>query len=118
MREVPKDDKWQAEREANDARRDQYTVSDAADATATQDGFDAGILMTTGPSETDLVIVSLLMRLYDIQMALLSKVDKELADSIYDTHNGGGHFNPQIFIPSTDESDDSQGEDGVPAESK
>jgi hypothetical protein len=119
MREVPKDDKWQHEREANDARRDAYGVTDAADTSGTESGFAAGearaelqaeLISTAAegvasqPSEHELVVVALLMRIYDVQMALLSMVNKEQADHIFDTHANGGHFNPQIFIPVTEDS--------------
>lgn len=62
------------------------------------DSFDTSTPVVI--DENSLVIISLLMRLYDIQMALLSEMNKDLADSIYDTHALGGHFNPQIFIPN------------------
>jgi hypothetical protein len=90
MREVPRDDKWQVEREANDARRDAYEVTGDADTGGTEEGFSAGMdalegrLITSGPSEEQLVIVALLMRLYDVNMALLSHFDKETADRIFD----------------------------------
>lgn len=137
MREVNHDDHWADERADNDRRRDEYAASDAINesdlhseylklkaeyeklkaresARVMSDGpaelLDAvAVLDTTAPSETELVIVSLLMRLYDIQMALLSNVDKPLADSIYDTHNNGGHFNPEIFIPGPVEEEDDEG---------
>ena len=64
----------------------------------------------SGPDETQLVIVALLMRLYDIQMALLSLTDKELADAIHDAHAEGSHFNPQIFIPKPVEVEENTGE--------
>jgi len=56
-------------------------------------------LMSTGPSETELVIVALLMRLYDLNLAILSNLDEARADEIYEAHEKGGHFNPPIFIP-------------------
>lgn len=105
MREVPRDDKWKDEREANDARRDAYVVTDAADAASTQEGFEAGVLMDTGPSETDLVIVSLLMRLYDLNLALLAHFDQKRADEVYEAHEKGEHFNPPVFIPEVSDTD-------------
>lgn len=73
MREVPRDDKWGEENTPN---------------------------TTAGsPSEAELVIISLLMRLYDIQMALLNEANEKRADAIYEAHEQGGHFNPEIFIP-------------------
>ena len=59
-------------------------------------------LVTTGPSETELVIVSLLMRLYDLNLAILATMNEARADEIYEAHEKGGHFNPPIFIPDAD----------------
>lgn len=56
-------------------------------------------LVSTGPSETDKIIVTMLMRLYDVQMAILSLMNKPTADEIFDAHNQGGHFNPEIYVP-------------------
>lgn len=60
----------------------------------------APVVSETKPSEYQLAIISLLMRLYDINMALLSHFDEDSANEIYETHEKGGHFNPQIFIPN------------------
>jgi hypothetical protein len=95
MREVPRDDKWNEETDGR-MKEVQQGMSDS------MDNLESS-LESTGPSETELVIVALLMRLYDVNMALLSHFDKPTADKIYDTHNEGGSFNPQIFIPSPDE---------------
>lgn len=57
------------------------------------------LMGNTGPSETELVIVSLLMRLYDLNLAILSHLDEKRADEIYEAHEKGAHFNPTIFIP-------------------
>lgn len=51
------------------------------------------------PDETQLAIIALLMRLYDVNMALLSHFDAALADEIFDSHAAGGSFNPALFIP-------------------
>jgi hypothetical protein len=59
----------------------------------------AGSLIESGPSEESLVTVALLMRIYDIQMAILSHFDKPTADKIYDMHAKGGHYNPPIYVP-------------------
>lgn len=75
MREVPKDNKW---------------VEEPVEGTSEPQN---------APSETELVIVSLLMRLYDINMAMLSKVDPVMADKVWDAHNEGKHFNPEIYVP-------------------
>lgn len=60
-------------------------------------------LVATGPSETELVTVALLMRLYDVGMAILSHLDKPTADQIFDAHENGGTFNPPIFIPDANQ---------------
>lgn len=62
-----------------------------------------GQVLTSSPSEETLVIISLLMRLYDIQMAHLSAVDENRANQIYEAHEKGDHFNPEIFIPSLED---------------
>lgn len=49
--------------------------------------------------ETQKAQLVMLMRLYDIQMALLTLQDAEQADKIYDAHDQGKLFNPQLFIP-------------------
>lgn len=41
----------------------------------------------------------MLMRIYDVQMALLTKMDPENANKIFDSHDTGELFNPQLFIP-------------------
>lgn len=60
-------------------------------------------LETTGEFEALLegqsVIITLLMRLYDIEMANLSFVNKAVADQLYDAHARGEHSNPAIYIP-------------------
>jgi hypothetical protein len=89
LREVPKDDKWQVEREENDRRRDEISVP----------GEPVGPSAFDRLIESQMVVISLLMRIYDIQLALLSNVDDENATRIYETHERGGHFNPPVFIP-------------------
>lgn len=59
--------------------------------------------------EATLANTALLMRLYDIQLALLSYGNKTVADSLFDTHAEGGHFNPPIFIPVIGEKEDENG---------
>lgn len=58
------------------------------------------VVLQTAPDETQLIIVSLLMRLYDLNMALLSVQAPKIADDIFDHHAKGGHYNPEIFIPN------------------
>lgn len=55
------------------------------------------------PREVELVIVSLLMRLYDLNLALLAETSQKRADEVYDAHKKGEHFNPPIFVPQVDE---------------
>lgn len=55
---------------------------------------------TSGPSEAELVIISLLMRIYDVNLALLSHFNSEVADEIHDGHAEGKSFNPPMFIPA------------------
>lgn len=44
------------------------------------------------------VIISLLVRLYDVHMGILSHLDKDTADKIYDAHDRGEHYHPNIFL--------------------
>lgn len=60
-------------------------------------------LISTGPSETELVQVALLMRLYDLGMAILTSMDENKANQVFEAHEKGGHFNPPIFIPESPE---------------
>lgn len=61
-----------------------------------------GELISTGPSETELVQVALLMRLYDLGMAILTSLDEDKANQVYEAHEKGEHFNPPVFIPDVD----------------
>lgn len=56
------------------------------------------VLLESTPSTESRIIITLLMRLYDIQMALLSNVNHNAADRIFDKHAEGELFNPQMFI--------------------
>lgn len=56
-----------------------------------------------GPSETELVQVALLMRLYDLNLALLSHFDSKRANEVYAAHEKGEHFNPPVYIPEVPE---------------
>lgn len=42
--------------------------------------------------------LTLLMRIYDVQMALLNEANEERADEIYDWHEAGHTFNPPIYL--------------------
>lgn len=57
------------------------------------------VLLEAQPSTESKIIISLLMRIYDVQMALLTKVDPDTADKLYDAHERGEDFNPTIYIP-------------------
>lgn len=59
-------------------------------------------LISTGPSETELVQVALLMRLYDLGMAILTAMDEDKANQVFEAHEKGGHFNPPVFIPDVE----------------
>lgn len=90
MREVKRDSKWLDEDGA--MARDELDRD-----TEILEGQVAG-----GPTETELVTVALLMRLYDINLALLNHFDPARANEIYDAHEQGGSFNPPVFIPQLD----------------
>ena len=51
------------------------------------------------PSETELVQIALMMRLYDLGMAILTAVDENKANMVYEAHEKGENFNPPLFIP-------------------
>lgn len=83
MKEVEPDEKW---------------IDESTESNDSGSGEVAG-----RPSETELVIVALLMRLYDINLALLAHYDPARADEIFEAHEKGGTFNPPIFIPTVGE---------------
>jgi len=56
-------------------------------------------VLVSEPSEQDLVQIALLMRLYDIGMAILTHLDEDTANELYEHHENKGHNNPDIFIP-------------------
>lgn len=95
MREVPRDDKWNEETDGR-MKDVQQGMNDSMDSLEAQ-------LVSTGPSETELVIVSLLMRLYDLNLAILNHLDENRANEIYEAHEKGEHFNPPVFIPEVPE---------------
>lgn len=41
----------------------------------------------------------LLARLYDVSMAILSHIDKDEADALYDAHDRGELKNPGLWMP-------------------
>jgi hypothetical protein len=56
-------------------------------------------LVSTGPSDAELLTITLLGRLYDIQMAILTVLDEETAGKVFDAHEQGENFNPPMYIP-------------------
>lgn len=50
---------------------------------------------------------ALLMRLYDVNMRLLSEVNEDVASALWDKHEKGGHENPPTMVPVFGETDDS-----------
>lgn len=58
------------------------------------------------PSQESLVIIALLMRLYDVNLALLNHFDPHRADEIFETHQNGADFNPPVYIPQITSDDD------------
>ena len=83
MREVTRDEKF-----PNEPREE-----------TTGETFSGEVLQTS-PSETELVQVALLMRLYDLGMAILTSMDEDKANQVFEAHEKGEHFNPPIFIPT------------------
>lgn len=56
-------------------------------------------ILVSSPSETELVQIMLMMRLYDLGMAILNKMDPATADSIFEAHKEGKDFNPDLYVP-------------------
>lgn len=52
--------------------------------------------------------VALLMRLYDVNMALLNQVDEKTADDVFEAHHAGRHFNPPTMIPVLERQEDEE----------
>lgn len=79
-----------------------------------------GELRDSGPGLQDVLDVlmlqtAILMRLYDVNMALLNEVDEERADAVFDRHADGGHFNPPTMVPVfsrvDEKEEDAEGQD-------
>lgn len=51
-------------------------------------------------------ILTLLTRIYDIQMALLNDADPDTADKVYDAHERGETFNPPIYLMEMEPNDE------------
>lgn len=79
MKEVEVDNKWIEE----NGRNETPTVAE----------------VEVDPLEIAKAQLVMLMRLYDIQMAILTLQDAGKADQIFDAHDVGQLFNPQLFIP-------------------
>jgi hypothetical protein len=52
------------------------------------------------PDEIQSAILVTLMRLYDVQMALLNETNPTVADIIFEKHEKGEDYNPTIYIPT------------------
>lgn len=89
MREVPKDDKWTSGAE--------YTERELK---ARYEALKEESKRTTAPRESELALIGLLMRIYDVNMAILSNINKPEADALYEAHERGEILNPDLFIPS------------------
>ena len=61
------------------------------------------VALEAQPSTESKIIIAMLMRIYDVQMAMLSHLNKPMADKIYDAHEAGKDFNPTIYIPEIDD---------------
>lgn len=60
-------------------------------------------VLVSGPSETELVMIALLMRIYDVNSAILAALDEGKANQVYEAHERGENFNPPVFIPDVQE---------------
>lgn len=89
MKEVERDNKWNEETDA----RLEGQVQDL------EEYADRAEAAPVGPTESELVIIALLSRLYDINMAMLATMNENRADEVYEAHERGEHFNPPIFVP-------------------
>jgi hypothetical protein len=54
--------------------------------------------VVTRQEEIALAQLTLLMRIYDVQMALLTEVNENRANEVYAAHEEGHTFNPAIWI--------------------
>jgi hypothetical protein len=57
------------------------------------------LVESTGPSEAERIIITLLMRIYDLQYAQLYVANPTVADEVFESHNRGELGNPKMFIP-------------------
>jgi hypothetical protein len=60
----------------------------------------APVVLESQPDEVQSAILVTLMRLYDVQMALLNHFDTASADAIFEKHQQGEDYNPTIYIPT------------------
>lgn len=51
-----------------------------------------------GLKEIQLAQLTLLMRIYDMQMGVLTNIDESLADEIFEAHENGRTANPAIWM--------------------
>lgn len=61
---------------------------------------------TTGPSEAELIIITLLMRLYDLSYAHLYAINPTIADEVFAAHDKGELGNPQMYLPEVSKPSD------------
>lgn len=54
-------------------------------------------------SDTNLVIAMLLVRIYDVQMAMLREINPAAAIELYELHNEGQNNNPHLWVPEIKE---------------
>jgi hypothetical protein len=60
----------------------------------------APVVLESQPDEVQSAILVTLMRLYDVQMALLNEINPTVADFIFEKHEKGEDYNPTIYIPT------------------
>lgn len=53
----------------------------------------------SAPNDAELISITLLARLYDVGMAILTVLDEQTAGKVYEAHSQGENFNPEMFIP-------------------
>jgi hypothetical protein len=66
-------------------------------------GAEALVPKGAAPTEAELIIITLLMRLYDLQWAQLHVMNERIAEEVFASHEKGVIGNPQMFIPEIKE---------------
>lgn len=56
-----------------------------------------------GASDTEKIIITLLMRIYDLQFAQLYLLNPTTAEEVFESHEKGELGNPKMWIPDFDE---------------